>query len=219
MLRYELVPVTNADGTIDEELFRRYDGLQKEKTFRDDVIYYIDDFLDSIKFRNAIEKIVSKFGKKYLEQIKTEFKINDFEEFINQVTTKLKESIRYYVEGRDYNPKSPDYGKPLPSEQQDDIFLDINELLKNILRITCDIVDILLPKRNIQDDNFITSTFDESVDIREYINTITSDTTYEEVETDDDNTVDDYTDEDVEDEEEEIINTPSSLTVSLHYQR
>ena len=74
-------------------------------------------------------------------------------------------------------------------------------------------MDILLPKRNIQDDNFITSTFDESVDIREYINTITSDTTYE-GETDDDNTVDDYTDEDVEDEEEEIINTPSSLTVS-----
>ena len=71
----------------------------------------------------------------------------------------------------------------------------------------------MLPKRNIQDDNFITSTFDESVDIREYINTITSDTTYE-GETDDDNTVDDYTDEDVEDEEEEIINTPSSLTVS-----
>ena len=208
-----LVPVTNADGTIDEELFRRYDGFAKGKTFRDDVIYYIDDFLDSIKFRNAIEKIVSKFGKKYLEQIKTEFKINDFEEFINQVTIKLKESIRYYVEGRDYNPKSPDYGKPLPAEQQDDIFLDINELLKNILRITCDIVDILLPKRNIQDDNFITSTFDESVDIREYINTITSDTTYE-GESDDDNTVDDYTDEDVEDEEEEIINTPSSLTVS-----
>ena len=46
-----LVPVTNADGTIDEELFRRYDGFAKGKTFRDDVIYYIDDFLDSIKFR------------------------------------------------------------------------------------------------------------------------------------------------------------------------
>ena len=26
-----LVPVTNADGTIDEELFRRYDGFAKEK--------------------------------------------------------------------------------------------------------------------------------------------------------------------------------------------
>ena len=66
------------------------------------------------------------------------------------------------------NPKSPDYGKPLVDEQFD-IFLAINELLKNILRITCDIVVILLPKRNIQDDNFITSTFDESITALENI--------------------------------------------------
>ena len=108
-----LVPVTNWPMEL---LMKNYleDTMDqmRGKTFRDDVIYYIDDFLDSIKFRIR-EKIVSKFGKKYLEQIKTEFKINDFEEFINQVTIKLKESIRYYVEGRDYNPKSPDYGKPL----------------------------------------------------------------------------------------------------------
>ena len=52
-----LVPVTKADGTVEDELFRRYDGFAKGKGFRDDVIYHIDEFLESIK----VEDIVRSF--------------------------------------------------------------------------------------------------------------------------------------------------------------
>ena len=62
------------------------------------------------------------------------------------------------------------YGKPNPNS--DDTFLDVNELLKNILKITCDITDIELPKRNLQDETYLSMVMDDSVDVREEINTI-----------------------------------------------
>lgn len=209
-----LVPVTNPDGTVDEDLFKRYDGFTSGKTFRDDVVYYIDEFLDSIKFNDVIEKMISRFGKAYVDQIKKEFNVQNFEQLIQNVTLKVREAVRYYVDGKDYNPKSINYGKPLPADQVDDVFLDINDILKNILRITCDIVDMLLPKRNVQDDNFVTTAFDPSVDVREFITELTNDTTYEPVVTEEDNTVDDYTEEETEEEEDEIVDAPSSLKVT-----
>ena len=52
-------------------------------------------------------------------------------------------------------------------------------MLKNILKITCDITDIELPKRNLQDETYLSMVMDDSVDVREEINTIRGDATFE----------------------------------------
>ena len=228
-----LVPVTNADGTVDEDLFKRYQTFTSGGTFRDDVQYFIEDFLDSIKFNNVIERMVSKFGQAYIDQIKKEFKINSIDEFVMEVTNKVKESARYFVDGKVYDPKALDYGQPLPNAEENAEFLDINELLKNILRISCDVVDILLPKRNINDETFVSNAFDPSVDVKSIIKTLKEDTTYTPNEpprgSGDSNApssgmgsgvgsglndVEEFTEEDVQQAEEEIIKVTPNLTVS-----
>ena len=174
-----LVPVTNKDGIVDEDLFERYQTFTSKGTFRDDVIYFIDDFLDSIKFRDVIEKFVGKFGKQYLEQIKKEFGVTDFDGFILDVTNRVKESARYYVDGKYWNPKDQvNYGKPRPDFNPDSDILDLNKILSNIIQVTCDIIDILLPKRNAGDTEFDWRVL-PSEDVKEFIKVKKEDTTYE----------------------------------------
>lgn len=222
-----LLPVTNKDGIVDEDLFKRYQTFTSKGTFRDDVQYAIEPFLDSINFRGVIEKFLGKFGKKYIDQIKKEFKINNFEDFVIQVEKQVKESARYFVDGKYWNPKDKiNYGKPRPDAESSQELLDINELLKNILTVTCDIIDMLLPKRNIQDETYTSMAFDESVDVKAIIDEVTSDTTYEPSEPEPEEEVEpndppDFPEEEVEEEEDEIItqeepdNTPKPfLTVT-----
>ena len=62
-----LVPVTDNDGKVDEELFKRYDGFTKGKTFRDDVIYLYDTFIDTIKVEEIITRFLNKYGANHIE--------------------------------------------------------------------------------------------------------------------------------------------------------
>ena len=52
--------------------------------------------------------------------------------------------IKYYTEGKYFDLTDKiNYGKPNPNDQ-DDIFLDVDRLLKNILKLSCDITNIKL---------------------------------------------------------------------------
>ena len=180
-----LVPVTDNDGKVDEELFKRYDGFTKGKTFRDDVIYMYDAFIDTIKVEEIITRFLNKYGAPYRDLILKEFKVTSFEQLIKRIVDKLKQAMQYYTEGKYFDPADQiNYGKPNPNS--DDTFLDVNELLKNILKITCDITDIELPKRNLQDETYLSMVMDDSVDVREEINTIRGDATFEPTPTVDD---------------------------------
>ena len=212
-----LVPVTNKDGIVDEDLFERYQTFTSKGTFRDDIIYFIDDFLDSINFRDVIEKFIGKFGKQYLEQIKKEFGVTDFDTFILDVTTRVKESAKFYVEGKYWNPKDQvNYGKPRPDFNEESDILDLNKILSNIIQVTCDIIDILLPKRNIGDTEFDWRVL-PSEDVKTFIENLTSDTTYEPEATPDTNNPDPYTEEEVEQEEEEILQDEEPPTPSAPF--
>ncbi len=180
-----LVPVTDNDGKVDEELFKRYDGFTKGKTFRDDVIYMYDAFIDTIKVEEIITRFLNKYGAPYRDLILKEFNVTSFEQLIKRIVDKLKQAMQYYTEGKYFDPADQiNYGQPNPNS--DDTFLDVNELLKNILKITCDITDIELPKRNLQDETYLSMTMDDSVDVREEINTIRGDATFEPTPTVDD---------------------------------
>ena len=81
-----------------EDLEKRYGVFTNGDTFRDDVIYYIEKFVESID----LPKVISTFlmckgteedGKKYINKIKTEFKIESFDIFMYQVERKFIESM------------------------------------------------------------------------------------------------------------------------------
>lgn len=208
-----LVPVTKADGKVDEELFKQYDGFAKGKSFRDDVIYHIDEFLESIKVEDIIRSFINKHSKEYRLQILKEFKLNSLEQLFILVTKKVKEAIKYYTQGRFFDPRDAiNYGQPNPNA--DDTFLDIGELLKNILEITCNLIDVHLPKRNVQDETYTTMVLDPSVDVREIIKEIKGDTKFESTDTGITESYDPFV-EDVEDIEDEILNEDTSDPLSF----
>ena len=204
-----LVPVTDTDGKVDEELFKRYDGFTKGKTFRDDVIYLYDTFIDTIKVEEIITRFLNKYGAPYRDLILKEFKVTSFEGLIKRIVDKLKQAMQYFTEGKYFDPADQiNYGKPNPNS--DDTFLDVNELLKNILKITCDITDIELPKRNLQDETYLSMVMDDSVDVREEINTIRGDATFEPTVTIDEE--DEEIDDDVRDDSVDDSDSGDTLT-------
>lgn len=188
-----LVPVTDTEGVVEAELFKRYDGFLKNKKFRDDVIYLIDDFIDTIKVEDIVRRFVNKFGNDYVKSILTEFKLDSFDDFIRRIVNQLKEAVKYYTEGKYFDPTDKiNYGKPNPNA--DDIFLDVDRLLKNILKLSCDITNIKLPIRNLQDETYTSMVIDDSVDIKEEIKKIKGDATYVPAANNEDTSSDDTSD-------------------------
>ena len=86
-------------------------------------------------------------------------------------------------------------------------------MLKNILEITCNLIDVHLPKRNVQDETYTTMVLDPSVDVREIIKEIKGDTKFESTDTGITESID--FEEDVEDIEDEILNEDTSDPLSF----
>jgi len=167
-----ILPLKDKDGKIIKDLDTRVDIFLKEGEFRDDTIYFIQPFIESLKVENILQKFVSQKGtiqqgETYVKLIQKEFNILNWEEFINVIKTKLIESTKYFIENRDWSIKSVTYGKPLSSPIP--VELSIDRIKQTILQSLVEIIEYYLPKRNIQEDNILSKdeqiTFDETKQI------------------------------------------------------
>ena len=167
-----ILPLKDKDGKIIKDLDTRVDIFLKEGEFRDDTIYFIQPFIESLKVENILQKFVSQKGtiqqgETYVKLIQKEFNILNWEEFINVIKTKLVESTKYFIENRDWSIKSVTYGKPLSSPIP--VELSIDRIKQTILQSLVEIIEYYLPKRNIQEDNILSKdeqiTFDETKQI------------------------------------------------------
>ena len=173
-----LVPVTNPDGTVDEDLFNRYNSFVQGKTFRDDIIYLVEEFLSQFNVQDIVTRFLNKFGADYRNLILQEFNVDSFDGLIKRIVDQVKEAIRYYVEGKYFDPSDKiNYGRPRPNT--DDVVLDVGDILKRILELSCNITNKELPIRNAQDETYVKRVLDESIDVKELIETIKGDSTYE----------------------------------------
>ena len=166
-----------------EDLEKRYGVFTNGDTFRDDVIYYIEKFIESID----LPKIISTFlmskgteedGKKYINKIKTEFKIESFDIFMYQVERKFIESMQYYARKRVWNINDVNYGKP--SEEQDCVELSIKKLQQDAITALINSIDFNLPKRNIQENSVLTKEEQITLDkVKQILKSRTSDNIYD----------------------------------------
>lgn len=166
-----------------EDLEKRYGVFTNGDTFRDDVIYYIEKFVESID----LPKIISTFlmckgteedGKKYINKIKTEFKIESFDIFMYQVERKFIESMQYYARKRVWNINDINYGKP--SEEQDCIELSIKKLQQDAITALINAIDFNLPKRDIQENSVLTKEEQITLDkVKQILKSRTSDNIYD----------------------------------------
>lgn len=178
-----VLPVNDKDDNILPDLQERYNIFVNGGQFRDDTIMYVQQFVESIDIQKVLEAMLKYkgpvlLGRNYVNLIKTEFKIDDFEKFLLTVKEKLVESMRYFVENRDYNINSLTYGLPLSSRPP--LSLSKDEICTVTSRVLADTIDHELPRRNILENSTLSMedqiTFDKLQDL---YTTVTSDNIYE----------------------------------------
>jgi len=153
--------VENKDLTI------RYDGLIEEKEFRDDTVYFILQAAEGVtvdKIRQTIvtEKGTVAQGEKYIKLIQEEFKIPNFELFLTKVREKFIEAAKYYSQGRYFFPTDNRYGKPMGEDLP--VILPVKRIESDLISILIDCLEVVLPKRNIQDENILTEDEQKTLD-------------------------------------------------------
>ena len=177
-----VLPLKTEDERLQRDLRDRYKILLQNGEFRDDVLNRLDGFIDSIDATEVFKKIRALYGQDWIDNVKREFKIQNFDGFINDVTVKAKQAIGYFISNRGFTFGKSDYGKPLLDDLQapkDDRKrrnkrgrkrksnsqrLDIKTLQKKSMEIICDSIRFHLPKRNLQVQNSPTLTKLESRD-------------------------------------------------------
>lgn len=159
-----ILPLKDRDGKIIDDLEKRVDIFLKEGEFRDDTVYFVEPFIESLKVETILEKFLSQRGKitqgiTYVNLIQKEFNIPNWEIFINSIKTKLIESTKYYIQNRDWSIKSINYSKPLTTPFP--VELSVYQIKQTILQSLVEIIEYYLPKRNVQEDNILSK--DEQV--------------------------------------------------------
>ena len=177
-----ILPLKNK--STDEDLEKRYSVFTSNSTFRDDIIYNIREYIDSINIEKIKEFITFRKGteadgKQYINLIKKEFKINNFDSFLLKIRDKWIESIKYYVDGFGWDITNLNYGKPL-GNKQDCIELSLKELQTDLESSLIKIIDMFLFKRDIIEDNILTKEEQITLDeVKNILKTTTSDGIYD----------------------------------------
>ena len=145
--------------SLNEDLEKRYSIFTNESSFRDDVIYTIQEYVDSCSVEKIKQYILLSKGKetdgtKYINLIKKEFKISNFDEFVLKVKDKWIESLKYFVQGLNWSISSTNYGKP-SEEKLDCVELSVDEIKRIAETALINSLEYYLPKRDIQKDNIL----------------------------------------------------------------
>ena len=181
--RTEIRLLPNRATGTNKDLEKRLGLFLDNSTFRDDVIYYINVFIENLD----LEKILQDFlmskgneseGVEYINAIKTEFNIPSFEILINRIKAKFIESMNYYASNKNWSINDINYGKP-NGDSSDCIDLSISQLERDAQQSLINIIDFYLPKRDVQKDSILSKeeqiTFDK---VSQILKSVTSNSSF-----------------------------------------
>ena len=175
--------------SLNEDLEKRYSIFTNESSFRDDVIYTIQEYVDSCSVEKIKQYILLSKGKetdgtKYINLIKKEFKISNFDEFVLKVKDKWIESLKYFVQGLNWSISSTNYGKP-SEEKLDCVELSVDEIKRIAETALINSLEYYLPKRDIQKDNILSKEEQITIDaLKNILKSSTSNSIYSATEPD-----------------------------------
>lgn len=178
-----VLPLEDQQQRVLPDLKERLDIILNKKDFRDDTIYFVKSMIESIKVADVLKTFLTingsvVSGENYVKLIQAEFKIQNWDLFVNQVREKLIEGAQYFVENRDWNISSNNYGKPLSTPRN--LELSVNKIVETLNSILIKVIDKYLPKRTYQEENILT--LDEQItldEVKQLLKTVTSGTKYD----------------------------------------
>ena len=178
-----VLPMEDENELVYDDLQKRLNTLLNGRNFRDDTIYFVKSMVESIKVEEVIKTFLTlngtvTSGENYVKLIQSEFKIQSWDLFLNQVREKLIEGAQYFVENKDWNISSNNYGKPLSTPR--DLELSVEKIVETLNSILIKVIDKYLPKRSYQEENILT--LDEQItldEVKQLLKTVTSGTKYD----------------------------------------
>jgi hypothetical protein len=178
-----ILPMEDENELVYDDLQKRLNILLDGRNFRDDTIYFVKSMVESIKVEEVIKTFLTlngtvTSGENYVKLIQSEFKIQSWDLFLNQLREKLIEGAQYFVENKDWNISSNNYGKPLSTPR--DLELSVEKIVETLNSILIKVIDKYLPKRSYQEENILT--LDEQItldEVKQLLKTVTSGTKYD----------------------------------------
>jgi hypothetical protein len=129
------------------ELKQRFELMLRDGNFRDDTIYFVFQFIESIKPQQISSFIKSKYSEKFLNRLKQEFKIQDFETFCTKIHEKFVEASTYEFTNRISNIRDVNYGKTI--NRKPSIELTKNDIVERCRRLMIQAIDYNLSVPNV----------------------------------------------------------------------
>ena len=113
--RTEIRLLPNRAKSRNKDLEKRLSTFLENKNFRDDVIYYINVFIDKLNLEQILQtflfsKGTEKDGIGYINLIKTEFQVESFEILLNRIKTKFVKSMENYAQRRNWHINDINFG-------------------------------------------------------------------------------------------------------------
>ena len=181
--RTEIRVLPNRAKNKNKDLEKRLSIFLDNGTFRDDVIYYVNVFIDGLNLEEIVQSFLfskgtEKDGADYINLIKKEFNVQSFEILINRIKTKFIESMNYYASNRNWSINDINYGKP-NGDGNDCIDLSIPQLQRDANQSLINCIDYYLPKRDIQKDNILSKEEQITMDrVSQILKSVTSNTSF-----------------------------------------
>lgn len=177
-----VLPIKNK-GRGEPELLKRYETFTQNGNFRDDTIYFAKAFIEGIDVQLALENFLKSKGRvsdgrTYIELIKQEFKISNFEKLLVDIKEKFVESMNYYIDGYEWSITSNRYGKP--KSAVDLVELSIGTIESTALQSLLMIIDYFLPRRDIQEQSILSKEQKKTIDqLKKILKSNVSNSTYQ----------------------------------------
>jgi hypothetical protein len=162
---------------LNPELKTRYDAFVNDREFREDTISYVIEFIENIKPTEISTFLRSKYQKVWLDNLVNEFKIQNFELFVNTIYEKFVQSCIYEFTNRISDLGNLNYGKPKSTKPS--IVLSKELVITLCKKILTETINYYLPRQDNRTQTNTLAAFDASLDeVSDILQRSESDTVY-----------------------------------------
>ena len=163
--------------TLNPELKTRYDAFVNDREFREDTIAYVIEFIENIKPTEISTFLRSKYKNAWLDNLVNEFKIQNFELFVNTIYEKFVQSCIYEFTNRISDLSNLNYGKPKPTKPS--VVLSKELVISLCKKILTETINYYLPRQDNRTQTNTLAAFDASLDeVSDILQRSESDTVY-----------------------------------------
>jgi hypothetical protein len=163
--------------TLNPELKTRYDAFVNDREFREDTIAYVIEFIENIKPTEISTFLRTKYQNVWLDNLVNEFKIQNFELFVNTIYEKFVQSCIYEFTNRISDLTNINYGKPKSTKPS--VVLSKELVISLCKKILTETINYYLPRQDNRTQTNTLASFDASLDeVSDILQRSESDTVY-----------------------------------------